>query len=128
MPLPEFAGSAYVVVVVEPEPDVEPDFTAALVGAARTFGAVAAAWAASTPTAASEAMVIIRTENVAPRPDFFGLPGRCGSARRVGGGEVGPEGDGPEEDGPDEASRLRCPAARVPLPMGAIMPYRYRTG
>jgi hypothetical protein len=36
------------------------------------FGAVAAAWAASTPTPASEASVMTTTEYVAPRPGFFG--------------------------------------------------------
>lgn len=86
VPLPEFAGSA-----VDPvEVDV-PDFVPvdldvdAFELPARTFGAVASACAASTPTAVSATSVIIATEKVAPRPDL----GRS-AARGGAGGCTGP--------------------------------------
>ena len=77
VPLPEFAGSAYPLEVVELEPDFEDDLPAAAVTiGARTRGAVAFAWAASTPTPTSAAIVMTKTEKVAPRPELR-LPGRC---------------------------------------------------
>lgn len=84
MPLPEFAGSA---MALESEED-EPDFVDVFVVeadelCARTLGAVASACAASTPTPTSAAIVIISTENVAPRPDF-GRPDACRASDRVG--------------------------------------------
>jgi hypothetical protein len=86
VPLPEFAGSASAVVPEELEPDFEVVFVVeALVPCARTRGAVASACAASTPTAASAAIVIISTENVAPRPDL-GRGAAPRAAVRVGGG------------------------------------------
>ena len=164
VPLPEFAGNAagfVVVEVVEPEVELEPVFVveaglpvaAALVIGARTLGAVASACAASTPTPTNATIVIISTENVAPRPAFGRVAGRCGAAppprpedpdpdpdpddeglddeegpADAGPGDAARDGVGPDEDGPDAAARPRCPAALVPLPMRAIMPYRRRTG
>jgi hypothetical protein len=55
---------------------------------ARTRGAVASACTASTPTAASEAIVIISTEKVAPRPEL-GRPDAARAAERVCGGGGG---------------------------------------
>src|SRR6185312_1014185 len=109
VPLPEFAGSVLTEVVVF---EVDDAFAVLFVLAC---GAVASAWAARIPTPAKAASVIVSTENVAPRPDLRGAraPRGAPSAGAAGAGS---------------APCLRAPAARVPLPMGAIMPYRHRTG
>ncbi len=137
MPLPEFEGSAFAVVPVEDEPDFVVVFAVeAAVPWEWTRGAVASAWAASTPTAANAAIVITSTENVEPRPGL-GWPSEASRlAERVcGGGGTEPCGPPPAgrfgaaaRDGGAGAARRDDPAALVPLPMGAIMPYRNRTG
>jgi hypothetical protein len=136
VPLPEFAGSAFAVVPVEDEPDLVIVFVVeAAVPCEWTRGAVASAWAASTPTAANAAIVITSTEKVEPRPGFGRPAEACRSAERGGGGG-GTEPCGPPpadvgaaaRDGGAGAARRDDPAALVPLPMGAIMPYRNRTG
>jgi hypothetical protein len=72
-------------------PDFAVDFAVETTAAcARTRGAVASACTASTPTPASETIVIMSTENVAPRPDL-GLPaGPREVERPCGGGGTGP--------------------------------------
>jgi hypothetical protein len=80
-------------------------------------------------------MVIISTEKVAPRPDFGRPAAACRAAVRVGGGGGTEAGRSPSEERPyaprgggADAAPRRDPAALVPLPMKAIMPYRRRGG